>query len=100
MEPNTCPGEAPIARSSANSRIRCCTDIAKVLEMMKAPTNREMPAKTSMNVCTKPSVSLMSAVASARMSVPPTVSTSVAPVVPTAAAMRSTSTCSLTPSSP
>ena len=55
-EANTCAGDAPTARSSANSRIRCRTDIANVLEMMNAPTNSEIAAKTSRNVVTKPSI--------------------------------------------
>ena len=50
IEVNTCGGEAPTARSRANSRIRCRTDMENVLEMMNPPTKREMPAKTSRNV--------------------------------------------------
>ena len=39
---STWPGEAPTARSSANSRCRWRTNMAKVLAMMKPPTNSEM----------------------------------------------------------
>ena len=41
----TWPREAPSVRSSANSRIRCVTVIEKVLKMMNAPTNSEMPGE-------------------------------------------------------
>jgi hypothetical protein len=56
----TCPREAPSVRSSANSRIRWVTVIEKVLKMMKAPTNSEMPAKASSAVVRKLRPSWMS----------------------------------------
>ena len=70
MEANTWVGEAPMARSRANSRIRSRTDMENVLEMMNAPTNRDIPAKTSMNVATNPSWLWMSVRASARIASP------------------------------
>jgi hypothetical protein len=70
IEANTCAGDAPTARRRANSRIRCRTDMENVLEMMNAPTNREMPAKISMKVCTKPSWLSMLARVSARATSP------------------------------
>ncbi len=56
----TWPREAPSVRSSANSRIRCVTVIEKVLKMMNAPTNSEMPANASSAVVRKLRLSLMS----------------------------------------
>ena len=52
--------EAPSVRSSANSRMRWAIVIEKVLKMMKAPTNSEIPAKTSSAVLRKPRSSLIS----------------------------------------
>jgi hypothetical protein len=46
----TCRRLAPIARSSAISRVRCCTMIEKVLKIRNAPTMRAMIANTSRNV--------------------------------------------------
>ena len=43
----TCRRLAPSALSRASSRVRWATRIENVLTMMKAPTNREMTAKTS-----------------------------------------------------
>ena len=51
------PRLAPIARSRASSRPRWATRIEKVLTMMKEPTSRAMPAKTSRKVVMKPSAS-------------------------------------------
>ncbi len=45
-EPSTWLRAAPIARSRASSRVRWATRMPNVLEMMKAPTNSEMKAKT------------------------------------------------------
>ncbi len=45
-EPATWRREAPIARSSAISRVRRVTSIVKVLTMRKEPMNSETPAKT------------------------------------------------------
>ena len=53
----TCRRLAPIARSSAISRVRCATMIENVLKMMNAPTNSAMNAKTSRAVRKKPSAS-------------------------------------------
>ena len=56
-ERSTWRRDAPIVRSSANSRVRCATVIENVLKMMNAPTKSAIPAKASrktlMNV-TKP----------------------------------------------
>ena len=49
-------GDAPTARSIANSRWRCRTTIWNVLLMMKVPTNRAIAAKISRNVEMKPSI--------------------------------------------
>ena len=48
----TCRRLAPIARSSASSRLRWATRIEKVLTMRKAPTVSATPAKTSRKVLT------------------------------------------------
>jgi hypothetical protein len=53
-ERRTWPREAPRVRSRANSRARWATVIEKVLKMMNAPTNREIPAKASRAVFRKP----------------------------------------------
>ena len=53
----TCRRLAPIARSSASSRVRCATMIENVLKMMNAPTNSAMNAKTSSAVRKNPSAS-------------------------------------------
>ena len=53
----TCPRLAPIARSSAISRVRCATMIENVLKMMNAPTNSAMNAKTSSAVRKNPNAS-------------------------------------------
>ena len=53
----TCLREAPMARSSASSRLRWATRIEKVLMMMNTPTIRETAAKTSRKVCRKPRIS-------------------------------------------
>ena len=50
----TCRRLAPIARSSASSRVRCATMIENVLKMMNAPTNSAMNAKTSSAVRKNP----------------------------------------------
>ena len=99
IEANTCGGEAPTARNRANSRIRCRTDMEKVLEMMNAATNREMPAKMSMKVCMKPRASSMLAAVSARAVSPVTTSAVAAAVVLSIGAMRRTRAVWLTPSS-
>ena len=49
----TCRFEAPSARSSASSRLRCATRIENVLTIRKAPTTSAMPAKISRNVVRK-----------------------------------------------
>ena len=54
----TWPREAPSVRSSANSRMRWVTVIEKVLKMMNAPTNSEMPANASSSVVRKLRLSL------------------------------------------
>ena len=54
--PKTDPGEAPTARSRANSLTLWRTLIAKEFMMMKEPTNMAMTTKTSRKVWTKPSV--------------------------------------------
>lgn len=46
----TCLREAPRARSSAFSRVRWATTIAKVLWMEKVATRSAMPEKTSRSV--------------------------------------------------
>ena len=46
----TCRREAPIARSSASSRLRWATRIEKVLTIRNKPTTSAMPAKISRNV--------------------------------------------------
>ena len=46
----TCRLEAPSARSSASSRLRCATRIENVLTIRKPPTTSEMPAKISRKV--------------------------------------------------
>jgi hypothetical protein len=51
----TCRPLAPSARNSASSRVRCATMIAKVLKMMKAPTNNDTNAKTRNAVRRNPS---------------------------------------------
>src|SRR3954462_13426891 len=56
----TWPRDAPSVRSSANSRIRCVTVIEKVLKMMNAPTNSEIPANASSSVVRKLRLLLMS----------------------------------------
>ncbi len=100
IDTNTCVGEAPIARSMANSRCRWRTLIWKVLAMMKAPTKSAMPAKTSRNVEMKPSTDSISARLSARSCSPVTTSaSSSAARSPTASRTSSTSCSSLTPSS-
>ena len=43
----TCPRLAPRARIRASSLVRWATSIENVLKIRKAPTNSEMPAKTS-----------------------------------------------------
>ena len=53
--------EAPSVRSIPNSRVRWATVIENVLKIRNAPTNTEIPAKTSRNVVRKPKPSLMSA---------------------------------------
>ncbi|HLZ38330.1 MAG TPA: hypothetical protein VKP64_11395 [Mycobacteriales bacterium] len=45
----TCPRLAPIARSSASSRVRWATSIENVFQMMNEPTNSAMTANTSRN---------------------------------------------------
>jgi hypothetical protein len=97
IEVKTCSGEAPTARSSANSRIRCRTDIAKVLEMMNAPTNSAIAANTSRNVVTKPSICPIASLLSCRTSSPVATSTDGSS---SAAPTRSTSCCCVTPSAP
>ena len=72
----TCRREAPRARSSASSRLRCATRIENVLTMMNAPTTRAMPAKTSRNVVMKPIASSSSSAASSAAWSPVTASTS------------------------
>ena len=74
IDANTCDGDAPMARSSANSRIRSRTDMVKVLAMMNAPTNSEIPAKTSRNVETNPRAFSMVDRVSARIASPVTAS--------------------------
>src|SRR3954454_6375890 len=54
------PRDAPSVRSIANSRIRCVTVIEKVLKMMNAPTNSEIPANASSSVVRKLRLLLMS----------------------------------------
>ena len=44
---STCRRDAPIVRSSANSRVRCATVIENVLKMMNAPTKSAIPANAS-----------------------------------------------------
>ncbi len=61
---------APIARSSASSRVRRATSIEKVLRMMKVPTNRAMNAKTSRKVLMNPSAVLSCSAASSWSSCP------------------------------
>ena len=56
----TWPRDAPSVRSKANSRIRCVTVIEKVLKMMNAPTNSEMPANARSRVVRKLRLFLMS----------------------------------------
>ena len=46
-EPVICRLEAPSARNSANSRVRCETVMAKVLAMRNVPTNRPTPPKAT-----------------------------------------------------
>ena len=46
-ERRTCRGLAPIARSSASSRVRCAIRIENVLKMVNAPTKIATPANTS-----------------------------------------------------
>ena len=53
--------EAPRVRSIPNSRVRWATVIENVLKIRNAPTNTEMPAKTSRKVVRKLKPSLMSA---------------------------------------
>ena len=53
--------EAPSVLSIPNSRVRWATVIENVLKIRKAPTNTEMPAKTSRKVVRKLKPSLMSA---------------------------------------
>ena len=67
IEENTCAGEAPTARSSANSRIRWRICMVNVLAMMNAPTNRASTANTSRNVETKPSCSAIALFDSSRI---------------------------------
>ena len=43
----TCRRDAPRARKSASSRLRCATSIEKVFTIRKEPTTREIAAKTS-----------------------------------------------------
>ena len=73
-EPRTWPREAPRARSSASSRARWPMSIEKVLMMMKAPTNRATPAKTSRKVVKKPRPCWTAASLSASTSAPVTAS--------------------------
>ena len=47
--------EAPIARSSASSRVRWATSIENVLKMMNEPTNSATPANTPRKIVTNPS---------------------------------------------
>ena len=47
---STCRRVAPIARSSAFSRVRWATVMKKVLKMMNPPTSRATRAKISMKV--------------------------------------------------
>ncbi len=49
-EPRTWRWPAPMARSSASSRLRCATTIENVLKMMNEPTSSATTAKISRNV--------------------------------------------------
>ena len=49
-EPSTWRCPAPMARSSASSRLRCATTIENVLKMMNEPTSSATTPKTSRNV--------------------------------------------------
>ena len=49
----TCRRDAPIARSSADSRVRWATRIENVLWMLNVATTSAMPAKASRNVSKK-----------------------------------------------
>ena len=98
IEENTCSGDAPTARSSASSRVRWRTHMEKVLAMMNAPTNSEIPANTSRNVVMNPRTVRMFAVASLAHLV---AGHRLAPGSVDAAAtgaIRSTSCCSVSPS--
>ena len=55
---STCLRLAPIARSSAISRVRWATMIEKVLQMMNAPTSSAMTANTMQERVKKPSICL------------------------------------------
>ena len=68
---STWPRDAPIARSSAVSRVRWATTIAKVLWMLNVATSSAMPAKASRNVLKKPRKSASSvSIASSTSSCP------------------------------
>ncbi len=54
--------DAPSVRSMPNSRVRWATVIEKVLKIWNAPTNSEIPAKTSSAILRKPRSVLMSSV--------------------------------------
>jgi hypothetical protein len=71
---STCRRVAPTARSSAISRERWVTIIVKVFQMMKAPTNRAMPAKTVKRIPTIFSSSLMASEFSFETAAPVTAS--------------------------
>ena len=70
----TCLALAPMARSSASSRVRCATRITKVLLMMNAPTSRATPANTFMKTAKKSASSLLRLAFSASSAVPVTTS--------------------------
>ena len=88
-EANTWVGEAPTARSIANSRCRCRTTIWNVLLMMNVPTNRAIAAKISRNVEMKPSADCQDSRLSSRIWSPVITSTSDADAVPASAASTS-----------
>ena len=94
--PSTWRRLAPIARSSAFSRVRWATVMKNVLKMMNPPTNRATRANTSMKVLKNDRPSRMASWFSSVTVAPVTAST---PPGRTAS-RRSTSSCCDTPSSP
>ena len=93
-EPSTWRCPAPMARSSASSRLRCATTIENVLKMMKEPTSRATTPKISRKVLKNDRLSFRSLWLSAVMSSPLITSTFWVPGSPFSEARMSATTWS------